>query len=83
MRAVGGAGAGAGVGVGFGSGVGLGVGITVVTGQSFFIGQLSASAQWPAASLRAKRQLKHFGGHEHRRMPCFPRQLKLEWSVVL
>jgi hypothetical protein len=69
---------GARVGVGFGLGVGLGVGMMVVAGRSFFIGQSSASAQCPAAGLRANRQLKHFGGHEQRRMPCLPRQLKPE-----
>ena len=81
MRAVGRAGAK--VGVGFGLGVGLGVGITVVAGQSFFSGQLSASAQCLAVGFRTKRQLKHLGGHEHWRMLCFPWQLKPEWSEVL
>jgi len=58
-------------------------GTMVVAGRSFFIGQLSLSAQCPAEGLHAKRQLKHLGGQEHWRMPCFPWQLKLEWSEVL
>ena len=83
MQAAGGAGARVGVGLGFGLGVGLGVGMMVVAGQSFFIRQSLASAQCPAAGLHAKRQLKHLGGQEQWRMPCLPRQLKPEWSVVL
>jgi len=54
-----------------------------IAGQSFFIGHDSASAQCPAASLWVKRQLKHFGGHKHWRILCFPQQLNPEWSEVL
>jgi hypothetical protein len=76
-------GGGAGVEVVLGSGVGLGVGIRVVAGRSCLSGQASESAQCLAAGFWAIRQLKHLGGHEHRSMPCLPRQLKPEWLAVL
>ena len=63
-------------------GVGFGVGMRVVTALSFFSGHESDEDQWPFAGFLERRQLKHDGGQEHLRMPCFPWQLNPECSVV-
>ena len=71
------------------SGIGVRVGGRVGGGDDG--GRRSEFLQWATFSIspvsgrgfRAKRQLKHLGGQEQRRMPCLPRHLKLEWSEVL